>query len=401
LKWGQILTTVSVIIPAYNQAQYLAAAIESALAQTYGDLEIIVVDDGSTDQTPTIAQQFGGAIHYLRQENRGLSRARNRGLEAAQGQFAAFLDSDDLWHPSYLDQVVAALKSSPRAVGAFAGWQYVDAKGTLLPQAIIPFGAKSSQLEQDLPWRCAVVPSGIVVRRQLVQECGGFDPQLSACEDWDLWLRLLPFGPFQGVPQVLVWYRTHGENMSDDIGRMEGERLRVHWKHFGLLEDAPSSWPPLARKAVGNTYFVSSLAYFRRAKISTGIEKIKQALEYWPKLIEQDEFFYELGCWYQQRGFRGTEVGLDIPQSEVLIRSILFSELRDLGDRNHANVWWGHGCLILSRLALRSGDNCAARRYASQAILHGRLNQKWASARALARSAWYCHMARAPHVREI
>ena len=137
------MTTVSVIIPAFNQAAYLLEAVASAQAQTLPPAQIIVIDDGSTDATPKILADLCAddtdrhQLCMVRQENQGLARARNRGLQMAQGELIAFLDADDRWQPEYLAAMTALLAQHPTAVAAYAAWQYMDAAGALLPQIII------------------------------------------------------------------------------------------------------------------------------------------------------------------------------------------------------------------------------------------------------------------------
>ena len=128
------LPRVSVVIPAFNQARFLPAAIDSALAQTYRDREIIVVDDGSTDETPDVARRYGDALRYVRQANKGLAGARNTGIERARGEFVALLDSDDVWLPGFLEHMMAVAEAQPRAAVYFGAWRYIDASGNPLPE---------------------------------------------------------------------------------------------------------------------------------------------------------------------------------------------------------------------------------------------------------------------------
>jgi glycosyltransferase involved in cell wall biosynthesis len=183
---------VSVIIPTFNRAKLCARAVRSALAQTYSPLELIVVDDGSTDGTAeAIANEFGDSVIVLRQRNSGVSAARNAGMVRARGQYIAFLDSDDLWEPSKLDQQVDWLERHPdfgmvlcniavRGVdGANAG--VIDRRPRL---------PRDGAILVDVIRNPSLVPSTVLIRRQVYEKLGGFDPQLRTAEDLDFHMRV-------------------------------------------------------------------------------------------------------------------------------------------------------------------------------------------------------------------
>ena len=360
---------ISIIMPVYNGARYLASALATVQEQTLPNWELIVVDDGSTDDTPALLAQrpSDNRCYVIRQSNLGLAAARNRGLAAAQCEYIAFLDVDDAWHPSYLGQMCAALDRAPNAVAAFCGWQYSNEAGTLLPQAVVLSKQDLSRLDQDLLWRNSILPSGLVARRQAVLQAGGFDETLRACEDWDLWLRLKALGPFVAVPEVLMWYRTHSESMTDNIANIERERLKVNAKHLGRLDEPLADWPAARRQAVGFTYFMTALGYLRQQDVARGKDKARQALQCWPDLLEQDEFYHELGCAYQARGLRGTAHGLDLEAGAALIRDILADSPAAVRPRSMP-VYWGRACLVLARLANNTCNRRGCRAYAFRAL---------------------------------
>jgi GT2 family glycosyltransferase len=374
---------VSVIIPAYNQGRYLASALDSVLGQSFGDFEIIAVDDGSADETPALLAGYGPPLRTIRQANAGLAATRNRGIAEAGGRWLAFLDADDAWRPDFLAVMVRALDAAPEAVAAFAAWQYVDREGRLLPQVVFPFGGDEQRLADQLAWRNSLLPSAAVVARDAAVACGGFDTALAACEDWDLWLRLRPLGRLLLVPQVLLEYRTHGESMSDDPERIERERLKVNAKHLGPLAGEPAGWPAGRRQAAGYTYFTTALAYFRQGRLEQGAARLNQALACWPELAGRDEFFYELGCGRQERGRRGRNP--DLAEGERLLRRLIFEGLALPAGRR--GRYWGHACLVLARLARQDGRPAASRRYAWLALRFGRPAHKAAALRLLGRLA--------------
>jgi glycosyltransferase involved in cell wall biosynthesis len=379
---------ISIILPVYNGENYIRAALESAQRQTFTDWEVCVVDDGSADGTPNILKEYASEprITILRQDNHGLAASRNRGLTAARGDYVAFLDVDDEWQPTYLARMCAALDNAPLAVAAFAGWQYIDEAGRRLPQWVLLTGQDVARLDNDLSWRNAILPSALIARRTAVLQAGAFDEALNACEDWDLWIRLKALGPFIGVPQVLMLYRAHADSMTENVANMERERLKVNAKYLGSLDVPLPDWPPDRRQAVGFTYFNSALSYLRQNELARGREKIQQAVQYWPGLLAQDEFYYELGCAFQPRGLRGSAQGIDLVKSAGLIRDFLFVDLTKAG-ADESPEHWGQACLVLARLARNTGQRQAARGYALQVVRHGPAGPRLEALRLLVRSS--------------
>jgi glycosyltransferase involved in cell wall biosynthesis len=203
---------VSVIIPAYNQAHYLPQAIDSVLAQTYKHCEIIVVNDGSTDETPAVCAIYEPAIQTIHQENQGLAAARNSGIAVAQGEFLAYLDSDDWWAPDYLEKQVANLVARPE-IGMSHTWvndvtlagKFIRISGRARSLA----GSDREFYKQILIDSPIVTPGCVVMRRSCLDVVGLFDDStyLLGGEDWDLWIRVCHKFPIGVVPEPLVYYR--------------------------------------------------------------------------------------------------------------------------------------------------------------------------------------------------
>jgi glycosyltransferase involved in cell wall biosynthesis len=224
---------VSVVIPCYNQAEFLARAVDSVLDQTYGRIEVVVVDDGSTDATPTVMAGYGSRIKAVRQANVGVSAARNAGLADATGEIVMFLDSDDFLFPDFIERHVAAMESHPEGAVFYGGCVQVDATdrelGRVLPKAL-PRDALVALL-------CAnrIQFDAVTVRREAVLRIDGFDPVLSGYADWDWLIRLAAEGHrFVSVPGAWVAYRRHDESMSSSYNRMLADGLRVVAKHIAL-----------------------------------------------------------------------------------------------------------------------------------------------------------------------
>ena len=196
---------ITVAIPAYNVGRYLAATIDSLLAQTLTNWEAIVVDDGSTDETLEIAQSYAESdprIRVIWQENQGVSAARNRALDEAKGRAFALLDGDDLWAPEKLERQLNCLEGQGVDM-VFTAYTHCDPEGTSLPFRYQgPVGTYSGKEFFRLCYsNFFVLPSAVMLRTETLQRFGGFDPAIMACEDWELWLRLASAGcSFHGMP---------------------------------------------------------------------------------------------------------------------------------------------------------------------------------------------------------
>jgi len=194
---------VSVIIPAYNRCDLLKKAVDSVLGQTRKDFELIVVDDGSTDGTAALLASYGECLHSIRQENKGPSAARNRGIAEARGELVAFLDSDDCWEKEKLSSQIEAMEANPEYPISHTQEVWFR-RGELLPQKKIHRKPHGWIFAQCLPL-CCVSASTVVARRSLLEEAGGFDESFPCCGDYDLWIRLSVKHPFLLVDKPLAW----------------------------------------------------------------------------------------------------------------------------------------------------------------------------------------------------
>jgi glycosyltransferase involved in cell wall biosynthesis len=203
---------VTVVIPSYNCARYLPEAINSVLAQTYRPIEVIVVDDGSTDNTAELATAYGNKIIYIKQENRGLSAARNTGILSSSGKYLVFLDSDDFLLPDMVEVMVRALEEHPECGVAYGGYLIVDEDGSRQSESDLtkPSGRILEKVVTD---GLTIVPS-VMVRRDALSVSGIFDPMLPQIEDLDLWLRLAYYYDFVFVPKHVSAYRSVYGSMS-------------------------------------------------------------------------------------------------------------------------------------------------------------------------------------------
>jgi len=275
VKCEKAVPLVSVIIPAYNVAPYIGETLDSVFAQTFADYEVIVINDGSpdTEELERELARFIARVNYVKQENRGASAARNAGLRTARGEFVAFLDADDLWLPSYLDEQIKFIRerncdlvcadAEVFSDGSHKDETYMEAlMANAPPTGDVTFIGLLSA-EQSL------ITSGIVVRRERVFEVGLFDEELRNSQDYDLWLRLARNGTRMAYRRrVLLRYRSRGNSLS-------GDEVNVHRRELRVLEKVERSY---------------DLSPAKRAEVVSVIELRRAVLE------------FELGKLYLARG---------------------------------------------------------------------------------------------------
>lgn len=215
---------VSVIIPSFNRAGMLKEAIDSVLEQEYTDFEIIVIDDGSTDDTPSVLNAYGHRIASYRQPNKGVSAARNKGLEMASGALIAFLDSDDLWCPGKLSAQVDFFNAHPEAMICQTEETWIRNNVRVNPKK--RHKKPSGTIYERSLALCLVSPSAVMIREELFDIVGHFDEDLPACEDYDLWLRISWRFPVFLIDSPLIIKRGgHDDQLSSASGL---DKFRIH-----------------------------------------------------------------------------------------------------------------------------------------------------------------------------
>ncbi len=242
---------VSVIMPCYNAAEYVGEAIEDVLRQTYGGIELIVVDDGSTDESTRIVTGFGSRVRLIRQSNAGCSAARNAGLACATGDYVAFLDADDRWDRRFVETMLDALNEPdrPRADLAYCGWaRFWGDLGTARP--FVPRDYEAPEHDKiALMLQCCPFPiHAVLVRRKTLREAGDFDRRFPPAEDYHLWLRLALRCRFRRVPEVMAYYRRHPAQQTADAFHPTLQRWRMLKDFVATHADALTHIPEGQRR---------------------------------------------------------------------------------------------------------------------------------------------------------
>jgi glycosyltransferase involved in cell wall biosynthesis len=273
---------VSVVIPVYNGERFLGAAIESVLHQSLQDLEIIVVDDGSTDATPQILAAYASRIRVYRQPNRGVASARNAGAARARGTYLAFLDADDVWLREKLARQMP-LFASPDVALVYAGVRVVDSDLRLIRELEPP--APELALSHTLCVEPSPLPLTMtgVVRRAAFADVGGFDERLSTSADADFVCRVALRYRLQCIAEPLALYRQHGTQMHLNVEAMERDMATVHAKFFG--DPASAAFQDLRGDAVASVYYTLALGYAHRRRIPAALRCLVTAIRWSPMRV--------------------------------------------------------------------------------------------------------------------
>ena len=277
---------VSVIIPVYNQAHYLGSAIQSVLEQTWGDFEVVVVDDGSTDHTRQVVEAVSDArVHYIYQGNKGPSGARNTGIRASSGEYVAFLDADDLFLPDKLDSQVTFLDENP-AIGLVAGgYFYINHEGAILREQR-PWLSFPSLTFKHWILGQAFVPTVILVRRMWLEQVGLFDERLRTDEDWDLYLRLAHAGcEMRWLERPVCKYRIHASNATKNPATMKSGGLAVLDKLFAD-PTLPDTVRDLQSRAQSKVFLEAACRGYAGGFVQEAQMDLQQAIKLAPGLLD-------------------------------------------------------------------------------------------------------------------
>lgn len=274
---------VSIITPAYNQAEFLVETIESVLAQDYKNIEYIVLDDGSTDATREILARYNGKIRWQRHDNLGQARTLNKGWAMSKGEIIGYLSSDDIIYPGAIRKLVEILKKDKSIVCVFPDSDLIDNKSRIVKKNVCrPFNLAELVIRQE----CYIGP-GALFRRAAFNSIGGWKPELKLAPDREFWIRLANYGRFEFCREVLAGYRMHQRSISyKDVSEEAGrEYLRV-------LDDYYSSVSPSSdissrkSEAYGYVHLILSRNSFRSGQFRRGWQLYKEACSLHPPLSD-------------------------------------------------------------------------------------------------------------------
>lgn len=286
---------VSVIIPAYNAMRYLPETLESVLNQTFKDFEVIVVNDGSSDETEQwVGRVSDSRVRLISQANQGASKARNTGIANARGEYIAFLDADDLWAPTKLEKQVALLDSHEKAGLVYTWVESIDQNGVSRGRILQP-SAEGQIWETLLLHNVVECGSTPLVRRSCFDRVGLFDERLTNVEDRDMWLQIAAHHyDFLVVKEPLVYYRQHPNSKGKNWPLVERSACLLLEKAFA---DPPSDLDPARLERLRQQSY--SMVYLRlawkplKSKVrdyKTALQFRKKALEYWPGISRYQDF---------------------------------------------------------------------------------------------------------------
>lgn len=283
---------ISVVIPTCNYGRFVPGAVESVLGQTYPHREVIVVDDGSTDDTRERLARFQGRIQYILQENKGPSVARNTGIQAARGDYIAFLDSDDLWHPEKLAIQIRQFELSPELKLLATDHRVFDGSevGRIdWAEVNCADGIRTRPVTFDeLVVGARFGPSGVLARRACFDEVGLFDDGLRGTEDLDMWIRIAQRFPVAKLELPLWLYRVHGTNAHCATARMERNILKLIEQVF-YGPAALSHSARLRRKALANVAINVAFGYRDHHSYVKALTRIGRSFLMWPFAYDDPE----------------------------------------------------------------------------------------------------------------
>jgi hypothetical protein len=289
---------VSVVIPCYNQAHFLSEAIESVLAQSYPHFEIVVVDDGSTDNTSEVAVRYP-EVRCIRQDNQGLSRARNTGIHHSRGEYVVFLDADDRLLPDALLTGLKYFRAYPECVFVFGHYSFIAADGSIQKEKPTPhtkilkersdFHTRNDHYAALLRGPYIGVPAIVMYRRFVFESLGGFDPAVNPAADYDLYFRIARKFPVYGHDTVVAEYHRHGTNMTGNAGLMLEATIEVlRSQKVGIRKNkrlmaAYKTGVRKGQKEYGDPLVEQVRAQMQKGEWDRAVQGISVLLRYYPQ----------------------------------------------------------------------------------------------------------------------
>jgi glycosyltransferase involved in cell wall biosynthesis len=276
------MPSVSIIIPTYNRADLLPRAIDSVLCQSYQDIEIIVVDDASSDSTCNVIQKYiDKKLIYIRRSVKGGGGvSRNTGIQRAKGNYIAFLDDDDEWMPDKLLEQIQHLKGNPRCGMVYTGYFIVDSRtSSMAPNKKYEYVSYEALLKEN----CVGPTSTYLIRKSCFDNVGLFDESLPSCQDWDLLIRLAKRYPISVIDKPLVKYYTHNDRITTNYANTAMGKELLLSKILPELKSRP--------QALSKHYFVLGNLYCHNGNMLLGRKKLMQAIKACPSVPKYYGYF--------------------------------------------------------------------------------------------------------------
>jgi len=273
----QELPLVSIVTPTFNQAEYIVETIESVLAQTYPNIEYIVLDDGSTDNTQEVLSRFNGRIRHEQHSNVGQAETLNRGWAMSSGSLLGYLSSDDLLKPHAVTNLVQTLLDHPFATVVYCDFDLIDSTGSIIRQ-VRTENFSINRLKRDLV--CQPGP-GALFSREVFDQAGGWNDALRQVPDFEFWLRASRFGPFIRAPEILASYRIHEGSASfrPTTEERSMEIVGVMTKYWGGLES------PEAKKSIATARLIAAKSHLQSGRLVASLRQWSSAVSLSPSVL--------------------------------------------------------------------------------------------------------------------
>ncbi len=273
------MAKVSVIIPSYNRQAFIGRAIDSVLAQTTQDYELIVVDDGSTDQTKEVLATYEGKIRYFYQSNAGISAARNRGIAEANGEYVAFLDSDDYWAPEKLAEQVKILDAKPKVGIVYGRMPIINEQGQTI--GMKPAGVSGKNFQELIQCWGDLPTSTVMTRRGIFTTAGVFDPAMEPMEDIDMWIRISrthDLYEIEGKP--LAFYARHATQVTQDSKKVYKGLVKIYEKILkNYYHEVPQG---LMIKRIASNQYTLSRIYHKQQEYADSWHHLSSSIHRYP-----------------------------------------------------------------------------------------------------------------------
>ncbi len=293
---------VSVVISTYNRSSLLPQAIQSVLAQDFPDFELIIIDDGSTDETHQVVTTYSDPrIHYFYQSNAGLAAGRNAGIRESHAQYIAFLDDDDVYLPTKLSSQVPFMEAHKDLGWTAGGHLITDLDGNVM-ERWCPWLHYSSLDTTTWLFDCPTCPAAVIVERDWLDQIGGFDDAHDVIDDWDAWLRLSHAGcKMAWLEEVVCEYRLHDTNIIRGTGKLRNRRLTL-LENFYAQANLPIDLVRLRSRALAQTHLQHSCHEFAQGLVSEAQADLSQAVQLEPSFLDNGgDYILEVLCGQAER----------------------------------------------------------------------------------------------------